>query len=151
MTACFLFINTDIMFLQSPLTWPPGLTLLHLFLAVSILHRIRVIFIKISILCIVIHNIPWTMTKVEVVRLPWPIRGLPRCSVPKEFNMRRIVEYIRSSMKKFQETQHSIKAEYKGNTSAVDGMHRQLHLYWLPTYWLLTCTPAMCSSNYGHI
>jgi len=27
-------------------------------------------------------------------------------------------------MKKFQETQQSIKAEYKGNTSAVEGMHR---------------------------
>jgi hypothetical protein len=36
--------------------------------------------------------------------------------------MRRIVEYITSSMKKFQETQESIKAEHKGNTSAVEGM-----------------------------
>jgi hypothetical protein len=38
--------------------------------------------------------------------------------------MRRIVEYITSSTKKFQEKQQSIKAEYKGNTSALEGMHR---------------------------
>ena len=48
--------------------------------------------------------------------------NLASCSVPKEFNMRRIVEYVTSSMKKFQETQEGIKAEHKGNTSAVEGM-----------------------------
>jgi len=125
------------MFLHSPLTWLPDLTLLHLYLAVFILYRIRVIFIKILILCIAIHNIPWTMTWVKVKILPWPIRGattlsscnLGSCSVPKEFNMRRIVEYITSSMKKFQETQQSIKAQYKGSTSAVEGMHRYSSIY----------------------
>jgi hypothetical protein len=47
------------MILQALLTWPQGLTLLDLFLAVC--SKVRDMFIKILILYIVVHSMPGAM------------------------------------------------------------------------------------------